>query len=159
MCKLPFRPELTQNLQEIIHIAHNREQGVQCYETGCDWLRVEKGIPIGLKQVHSFTLRCLLYNLMGCHGDCMPRQVTWLRAKRAGASPGYSKTQRNKSRTCFIAFHRKRKQSVRVFVPLCVCVSIHTFKYLSFLFKFSWGRISFWGADGEIQGNLTGFSN
>lgn len=36
---------------------------------------VEKGIPIGLKQVHSFTLRCLLCNPSGCHGDHMLWQV------------------------------------------------------------------------------------
>lgn len=43
VAKLPFKPEHTHtNHKEINLIIHNCEQGVPCYETGCDWLRVEK---------------------------------------------------------------------------------------------------------------------
>lgn len=42
-------------------------------------------IAIGLTQVHSFTLRCLLRNPIGCHGNDKPRQVTtaWRRRPKA----------------------------------------------------------------------------
>ena len=45
-------------------VFHVMKQDVTCSEC-------RQRIPIGLKQVHSFTLGCLLCNPMGCHGDHM----------------------------------------------------------------------------------------
>lgn len=98
----------------MIDITHRCEQGVPCYETGCDWLRVEKGIPIGLKQAHSFTLRCLLCNPMGCHGDHMLLQVNMAQSQKTRF---LTRKQRNKTCTCFIGRENK--------VCVCVCVFIH----------------------------------
>lgn len=87
-------------------IAHSCKQGVQCYETG----ELRKGFLLDLKKAHSFTLSCLLCNPMGCHGDHMLLQVTWLRAKRPGSSPGNGKNRElGHARVC-----------------VCACVSIHT---------------------------------
>lgn len=95
----------------MIDITHRCEQGVPCYETGCDWLRVEKGIPIGLKQAHSFTLRCLLCNPMGCHGDHMLLQVNMAQSQKTRF---LTRKQRNKTCTCFIGRENK------------VCVCLHS---------------------------------
>lgn len=108
---------------------------------------VEKRIPIGLKQVHSFTLRYLLCNPLGCHGDCMLWQVNMAQSQRAGPHQEMVKHRAITHMAEILSFFIARENKV------CLCVCTHynktlfipTFKYLPLLFKFSLRIISYRG--------------
>lgn len=76
-------------------------------------IEVKNGIPFGLKQVHSFTMRCLLCKPMGCHGDHMLRQVNMALRQNPEALTGSVETQCNKIYMCFIGLFLEKKTNTR----------------------------------------------
>lgn len=129
----------------MIDVSHSCEQGVPCYETGCNWLRVEKGIPIGLKQAHSFTMSCLLCNPEGCHGNHMLLQVDMALCQEGLVLHQKTFVQKEILR---VVEDDKNKVCVRWFIH----ARTHTHTQISI-------DIHFRRADGKIQGNLAGFFN